>query len=245
MVGVTLSEVDLQNDKLLHGWTSLAITHVEYPQGDLVGKLLAIASLFPLAIAVAFITLIVFRRDLHTISYFCGLLLNESINWILKHLIKEKRPNAGRENLFTEYGMPSSHSQFMWFFGVYLSLFVSIRIHHCSGFISLESAWKYIVALGGFIAAFLVSYSRIYLEYHTSLQVLYGCVLGALLAVVWFITTQLVLTPLFPVIASWRISEVLMIRDMSLIPNVMWFEYTSLQTESRTRQRKVVSTKSQ
>lgn len=226
-------------------WTSLAITHVEYPQGDWLGKILAITSLLPLVIIIAFVTLVIFRRDLHTISYFFGILLNEVINFVLKHLIKELRPCKDREILLTEYGMPSSHSQFMWFFAMYLAFFVLIRLHHGSSSISLESLWKYLVTIGGFLAASLVSYSRIYLQYHTSLQVIYGAILGISLAILWFAITQLILTPLYPIVTSWPICEMLMIRDSTLIPNVMWFEYTSHRTESRTRQRKLLSTKAQ
>ncbi|XP_023219807.1 dolichyldiphosphatase 1-like [Centruroides sculpturatus] len=226
-------------------WTSLSITHVEYPQGEWFGKILAITSLLPLVIIIAFTTLIIFRRDLHTISYFLGILLNEAINFILKHLIKELRPCKGREILHTEYGMPSSHSQFMWFFSMYLSFFVLIRLHHGSSSFSLESLWKYLVTLGGFVAASLVSYSRVYLQYHTSMQVICGAMLGVVFAVVWFTITQFFLTPLYPVITSWPICELLMIRDSTLIPNVMWFEYTSHRTESRTRQRKLASMKAQ
>ncbi|CAL1270553.1 unnamed protein product [Larinioides sclopetarius] len=150
-------------------WTSLAISHVEYQTGDLFGKLLALTSLCPLALVIAFATLILFRRDLHTITFFCGTVLNEAINWILKHTIKELRPCHGREILFSEYGMPSNHAQFMWFFATYMAFFLLIR----------------------------------------------------------------------------PISEFLMLRDTTLIPNVMWFEYTSHRAESRTRQRKLVSMKSQ
>lgn len=36
--------------------------------------------------------------------------------------------SAGAHNtLHTEYGMPSSHSQFMWFFVVYCFLFLYLR----------------------------------------------------------------------------------------------------------------------
>ena len=75
-------------------WVPFALTHVEYPKGlqfscincifmpvvrrslltmvlvllgDFIGKLLAIASLMPMAIIAGFITLIMFRRDLHTV----------------------------------------------------------------------------------------------------------------------------------------------------------------------------------
>ena len=33
----------------------------------------------------------------------------------------------GRQNLYTEFGMPSSHAQFMWFFVTYIIFFIWIR----------------------------------------------------------------------------------------------------------------------
>lgn len=226
-------------------WVSLAITHVEYPDGDWLGKILAITSLIPLMIVVGFVTLVIFRRDLHTISFFVGTLLNEVINWVLKHIIREFRPCRGREALYTEYGMPSSHSQFMWFFATYAAFFLLIRIHHVINSTVLDNAWKYVITLGLFWSALAVSYSRVYLQYHTLLQVVYGGLLGILLACIWFTVTQFVLTPLFPTIAAWPISEFFMIRDSTLIPNVLWFEYTCYRTEMRTRHRKLVSMRSQ
>ncbi|CAN7949778.1 unnamed protein product [Ixodes hexagonus] len=53
------------------------------------------------------------------------------------------------------------------------------------------------------------------------------------------------LTPLLHSLCFRPVSELLMLRDTTLIPNVMWFEYTSYRAESRTRQRKLVSMKSQ
>lgn len=226
-------------------WTSLAISHVEYKSGDWFGKILALSSLCPLALVIAFVTLILFRRDLHTIFFFIGTVLNEAINWILKHCIKELRPCHGREILFSEYGMPSNHAQFMWFFATYMAFFLLIRLHHGSSTYPLENAWKYLATIVFISAAAIVTYSRIYLQYHTWTQVLWGAALGIFLACIWFTITQFTLTPLFPIIAAWPISEFLMLRDTTLIPNVMWFEYTSHRAESRTRQRKVVSMKSQ
>ncbi|XP_035223737.1 dolichyldiphosphatase 1-like isoform X2 [Stegodyphus dumicola] len=195
--------VDDLADKERHmQWTSLAISHVEYQTGDWLGKFLALTSLCPLALVIAFVTLILFRRDLHTITFLCGTALNEAINWILKHLIKELRPCRGREILYSEYGMPSNHAQFMWFFATYMAFFLLIRLHHGNSTYPLENAWKYIVTVFIICVAAIVSYSR-------------------------------------------PISEFLMLRDTTLIPNVMWFEYTSHRTESRTRQRKLVSMKSQ
>ncbi|KAG8199408.1 hypothetical protein JTE90_000276 [Oedothorax gibbosus] len=226
-------------------WTSLAISHVEYQNGDWLGKVLALTSLCPLALIISFATLILFRRDLHTIAFFAGIVLNEAINWICKHSIKELRPCHGREILYSEYGMPSNHAQFMWFFASYMAFFLLIRLHHGNSTHPLENAWKYIATIIVVCVATIVTYSRIYLQYHTWNQVMWGSILGIVLGSLWFLITQTTLTPLFPVIVAWPISEFLMLRDTTLIPNVMWFEYTSHRQESRTRQRKLVSMKSQ
>ncbi|GAB6027905.1 Dolichyldiphosphatase 1 [Chamberlinius hualienensis] len=227
-------------------WVPLSLTHVEYPEGDIFGKILAFISLTPLVIVAGFFTLIIFRRDLHIITYSSGILLNELINFILKHTVRELRPYREREVVFTEYGMPSSHSQFMWFFAIYTAFFLFIRIHNGGPNNSiLDNAWKFVVTLGVFSSALVVSYSRVYLQYHTCMQVVWGAIIGMTLATIWFAITQVVLTPLFPVIASWPISEFLMIRDSTLIPNVMWFEYTSHRTEMRARHRKLISMRSQ
>lgn len=140
--------------------------------GDLFGQLLAWISLAPMGIGAGFVTLILFRRDLHTVSFhkfpyhsvsvnchrylccsdvsfyqchwgkfiiincylfcvfqiafFIGTLVNEVSNIILKHWIREPRP-INRLHIGTEFGMPSSHSQFIWFFSTYVTLFIFIR----------------------------------------------------------------------------------------------------------------------
>lgn len=159
------------------------ISSFAYFSGDLLGKLLAFISLTPLAIGVCLITLIAFRRDMHTVSSFSttkrerkelplpsdapiassngsavsfvcvsrkhiressskkhlcirsspqiffslGLVLNEATNYTLKHLIREPRPLKRSEEMTVEFGMPSSHSQFMWFVATYLMFFITFR----------------------------------------------------------------------------------------------------------------------
>ncbi|EFN77657.1 dolichyldiphosphatase 1 [Harpegnathos saltator] len=217
-------------------WIPLSLILVEYPQGDLFGKLLAVITLIPFAIIAGFLTLILFRRDLHTIVFFSGILINECINFILKHTICQDRP-IKRDGLYTEYGMPSTHAQFMWFFAAYASLFVYIRLNYnCT---IAERVWRTIVVVGCVITAVLVTYSRVYLLYHSNTQVVWGALIGIALGIAWFAVTHTVLTPLFPIIVSWRISEYLLLRDTTLIPNVLWFEYTSIRTEARARARKL------
>ncbi|XP_047381527.1 dolichyldiphosphatase 1 isoform X2 [Sciurus carolinensis] len=172
-------------------WRPVTLTHVEYPAGDLSGHLLAYLSLSPVFVIVGFVTLIIFKRELHTISFLGGLALNEGLNWLIKHLIQEPRPCGGPHTAVgTKYGMPSSHSQFMWFFSVYSFLFLYLRMHQTNNARFLDLLWRHVLSLGLLTAAFLVSYSR-------------------------------------------PVSEFFLIRDTSLIPNVLWFEYTVTRAEAR------------
>ncbi|XP_025112683.1 dolichyldiphosphatase 1-like isoform X3 [Pomacea canaliculata] len=205
----------------------------------MIGYILAWSSLLPFCLGVSFVTLIAFRRDLHTISYFLGIVLNEATNLILKHIIQEPRPKRGRDNLYTEYGMPSSHTQFMWFFATYMVFFISVRVYR--NYNIIDDLWKIAVCTLSFLAAAVVTYSRIYLEYHTVGQVLCGAVLGIVNGTLWFAVVQFVLTPFFPLIAASPVGEFCMVRDSTLIPHVLWFEYTSSRSEARSRQRKSVS----
>ena len=66
------------------------------------------------------------------------------INYVLKHTIREPRPalpHGQREDgkLWEKFGMPSSHSQFIWYFAVYVTLFLLVRLHHQVPF---QSCWK-------------------------------------------------------------------------------------------------------
>ncbi|KAI7795796.1 dolichyldiphosphatase 1 [Triplophysa rosa] len=221
-------------------WRSISLTHVQYPADDLTGQVLAYTSLLPIAILVGFVTLIVFKRELHTISFFGGLVINEGLNWLLKHIVREPRPcEGGHSSLTTEYGMPSSHSQFIWFFVVYFFLFLYLRMHQTNNARCVELLWRHILSIILLGVALCVSYSRVYLLYHTWSQVIYGGVAGMVMGVVWFFITQEVLTPVFPKIAAWPVSEFFLVRDTSLIPNILWFEYTVTRSEARNRQRKL------
>lgn len=85
----------------------------------------------------------------------------------------------------------------------------------------------------------LVCYGRIYLLYHTVSQVFVGAFIGISVGFLWFFVVHVILTPyVFPRIVSWKISELLLIRDTSLIPNVLFFEYTRARQESLARSRK-------
>ncbi|KAJ3079830.1 hypothetical protein HK102_003486, partial [Quaeritorhiza haematococci] len=72
---------------------SISLTHVQYdPTLGPIAKILAYASLVPIALLVSYATLILFRRDLATMSMLLGQLANELTNAVMKELISETRP---------------------------------------------------------------------------------------------------------------------------------------------------------
>uniref|UniRef100_A0A671QF13 Dolichyldiphosphatase n=1 Tax=Sinocyclocheilus anshuiensis TaxID=1608454 RepID=A0A671QF13_9TELE len=208
------------------GWRSISLTHVEYPAGYRVKSQIACY----LVLIAFFIPCV---HSLSQISFFGGLIMNEGLNWLLKHILQEPRPCGGHSSVTTEYGMPSSHSQFIWFFVVYFFLFSDVVMHQTNNARCVELLWRHILSIILLAVALFVSYSRVYLLYHTWSQVIYGGVAGMVMGVVWFFITQEVLTPLFPKIAAWPISEFFLVRDTSLIPNILWFEYTVTRSEAR------------
>uniref|UniRef100_H2Z4M6 Dolichyldiphosphatase n=1 Tax=Ciona savignyi TaxID=51511 RepID=H2Z4M6_CIOSA len=224
-------------------WSPVSFTHVEYAKGDFFGKILAWMSLLPVFILSGFATHIYFRREIHTIVFFVGIFVNESVNFIIKHIVQEARPIAGHTVLNVEHGWPSSHSQFVWFFISYVILFIYIRSHNNNGI--MDMLWKHGMCGLCVVTGCMVSYSRVYLLYHFFNQVLWGFIFGTILGVSWFAITQLLLSPWFPFIVSWKVCEFFMIRDSTLIPNIMWFEYTTSRQESRSRSRKMSSNKLQ
>ncbi|KAM3825702.1 uncharacterized protein M6D78_015948 isoform 4-T5 [Vipera latastei] len=208
--------------------------------GDFTGRLLAYLSLSPIFIIVGFVTLIVFKRELHTISFLGGLCFNEGVNWLIKNIVQEQRPcPEAHPSVYSKYAMPSSHSQFIWFFSVYSFLFLYLRMHQTNNARFLDLLWRHLLSVCLLTLACLVSCSRVYLLYHTWSQVVYGGIVGSFMAGLWFLFTQEILTPLFPRIAAWPLSEFFLIRDTSLIPNILWFEYTVSRAEARNRQRKL------
>jgi len=61
---------------------------------------------------------------------------------------------------------------------------------------------------------------------------MWGSGIGVVCALVWFVFLQRVLTPLFPSIVASPIAEFFLIRDTTLIPNLLVFEYTTSRAEA-------------
>ncbi len=217
-------------------WKTFTLTYVEYPAGDYIGKTLAVLSLSPLVIVVTFLSVFAVKRDMHTMTYGIGTILNGILNYCLKHTVKEARPIHDTDRVTTklweQYGWPSSHAQFMWFVASYLVLFLTFRLRHTSKLARLAAGSS------GVTLAAVVSYGRVYLTYHTWNQVYWGAAIGIGCSIAWFLLTQFVLTPMFPWLVSTRLFEFFLIRDYTEIPNVVWFDYMNARGEAKSRTRK-------
>lgn len=222
-------------------WKPISLTHVIYPEDDIIGKILAWSSLVPIFIIVSFVTLILFRRELHTMAWFLGLLVNEVVNMLLKRMMKSPRPCSvlDSKKLYNKYGMPSSHAQFMGFMAAYAVFFAYIRlkVHVYENF--TDNIRQHFISLSSVAVALIVCYSRLYLHYHTVEQVLTGLVVGVISGVVWFYVVEYLFTPHFQTISNTKFAEYFFIRDSTNIPDILWFEYTSSRTEARKRLRRV------
>lgn len=120
-----------------------------------------------------------------------------SLAKLLKRCIRQPRPEL---SLKKTYGMPSTHSSSIAFFGVYLSLCIwNLRPHprflphllsrhgdagDFSPFVRL------LLTAGVAFGAISVCWSRVKLTYHTPLQVVAGAAVGGTLAVLSFLFWQ-------------------------------------------------------
>lgn len=115
------------------------------------------------------------------------------------------------------YGMPSSHSQFVAFFSISLSLFLLLR--HVPNPTTTHSPTTYferfLLSLVACLCAAAVVVSRVYLNYHTPKQVMVGYFAGAVSAIAWFlVTTYLRRYGWIEWALDTRLAEMLRVRDL-------------------------------
>ncbi|EPS40680.1 hypothetical protein H072_5482 [Dactylellina haptotyla CBS 200.50] len=187
---------------------SLSLTHVSYDPSDPVSLVAAYLSLIPQGLMIVYAVLIFSHRELEIILALTGQLGCEAVNFILKRLIKESRPT----NLKGKgYGMPSSHTQFMFFFATYISLWIAVRNRFLPKFVKL------VLPVGLFALAAGVANSRVYLHYHTAKQVLVGVAAGVVIGLGWFVTTTLMRTlaggVIWDLLLDNEVSKMLYVKD--------------------------------
>ena len=213
---------------VVESWEPFSLTFVLYPKGDKLGYVAAGLSLAPVFLIVALVTATLARRDIFIATALAGQLCNTALNVAIKHAVKEPRPPCpGLEFLqsnkpvgFSPYGMPSNHSQFVWFFGAFWCCFLlSHRNNVCldeqffpqkhRGMLSAVSRTARVLRLVACVLCILgavaVSWSRVYLGYHTFRQVFVGAIVGAMGGIAWYGSTisffeRQIFTP---VVNSW------------------------------------------
>lgn len=111
----------------LPGPKHFALTHIVYPVDNRLGIPLALLSLSPIFLFVAYFVLVVFGRRLSLLLLAAGSVGNEVLSLLLKRLLKSPRPFPHLPHVGHGYGMPSSHAQaasfvLAWGLGYWLSI---------------------------------------------------------------------------------------------------------------------------
>ncbi|KAL8152789.1 hypothetical protein V2J09_010549 [Rumex salicifolius] len=201
---------------------AITLTHVRYTKGDRLGLFLAWISLVPVFISFAgFFSHFVFRRDLQGVFFLIGLVISQFINEFIKTTVQQARPvTCALLEACDSHGWPSSHAQFMFFFATYFSLLSARKARVCRG-----GCRNIFVELVNWILAVLTMYSRVYLGYHSVVQVFAGAFAGIVIGASWFFAVYRTLINYFTVIEESDLGRRLYIKDTSHIANVMKFEY--------------------
>ena len=171
------------------GTTTVAfdLTFVEYERGDVVGFLCAGLSLAPVFAIVAYVSVVMARREFITIVALLGQLANTAFNLVLKYFLAQDRPRtSGLPHAGS--GMPSNHSQFVFF----TAAFWALHVYNDSAvqFSKDTTAWR--GALYRHLTAFVlvatatgVAFSRVYLGYHYLDQAVVGSAAGLATGLGW------------------------------------------------------------
>lgn len=154
-------------------------TAVLYHPDDKLGLVCAFASLVPVAILIAHLSVFLCRRTADDLFFAGGQVFCEAMNVILKLIIRQPRPITPVSNMPADsFGMPSSHAQFMGFTTVYLIVKLAASPHIPVFERILRAFLLLVVGIG-------VAFSRYYLWYHTGPQVTLGFFIGAVLSLAW------------------------------------------------------------
>ena len=154
---------------------------------------------------------------------------------LLKRAIHQTRPLSTCEALgiCTKPGMPSSHAQIIFFaFGIFVfQLFHHQRAVTKDTMQHLGWAVKSIAFLG---VSFLVAYSRVYLGYHTVLQVAAGAAAGLLMAALWWSITAGIAQH-FVKLQRSGLGRLFRLKDTWQIPDVLLFEQNCVEQKELSR----------
>ncbi|KAJ1773526.1 hypothetical protein IW140_002024 [Coemansia sp. RSA 1813] len=163
------------------------------------------------------VTIVLSRREVAGILLIAGQLANEGFNLVLKEIVQQERPHM---HLGDGYGMPSSHSQFMTFF-------VTFTVVYLETHITTNAIHKRAVQAGAIALGLLVMVSRVYLGYHTTLQVIAGGIVGICSGCVWLwlVERAIYASKFVDIVLDWPVCKWLLIRDSRNVQDIALAEY--------------------
>ena len=197
-------------------WKPFTLTHITYPADESVyAPILALLSLLPPFGVCALTTATVIYKDVIAAYLLIGSLFSAAMSAILKRMIQQPRPDRyDDDDGKLEFGMPSNHSCFAWFCCTFVMIYVvkqggvwaesKLPSRCCNRgtnttelprnkkyqLTSLAKLWNFLhYSFTIILALFLAigcSYSRVYLGYHSLVQVYAGSVLGMVLGAFWY-----------------------------------------------------------
>lgn len=160
------------------------LTCAHYSAGDALGKVLAHASLAPVAMLLLQAGRVHARREVHEALVLCGLVLEEAVARCLKAMLRQPRPagTCAALGLCSSHGMPSSHASLAAAAATLMLLRATMLwpLRRC--FSRTVSAVETAVVVAAAAAA---AVSRVYLGYHSWAQVAAGVVLGCVFGCLW------------------------------------------------------------
>lgn len=139
------------------------------------------------------------------------------MNMALKRIIKEPRPLGSFKS---GYGMPSDHSQFVFYYALILTFSIWSRHKLKTRYIPIG------LSMLLFISSCLVAYGRVHVGVHTYEQIFYGSFIGITFGVGWISLGALATSKLlFARLEDSYIAKWFYLRDATHISHPWEFEY--------------------
>jgi dolichyldiphosphatase len=187
-------------------------TYVLYNPDDKLSLAAVFFTLLPIGILVFYLSWFIVTREIEPVIMAAGQVVNDIVNNVVKNHIRQERPMkivGFQENgLRSGYGMPSAHSQFMGFFAVFLMLRIWLQWR------GLTVQRKVVSSIGLIVLSACVVSSRVYLHYHSWIQVAVGVLIGSGIGILHFsLASWLRSTKVIDYLLSWKIVEFFWIKD--------------------------------
>ncbi|KAK2411213.1 Phosphatidic acid phosphatase (PAP2) family protein [Trifolium repens] len=117
---------------------------------------------------------VIWRHDAEALWFAGGSVVNAILSVLLKQILNQKRPSTVK----SDPGMPSSHSQSI-FFAVMFIILSSVELLRVNAFTITSSCLA--LAFGSYL-----SYLRVSQKLHTVSQVVVGAVVGSIFSILWY-----------------------------------------------------------